>query len=233
MSKKKVLVLGFFSLIVVGLILAPLAAAVVSAGWPSVSVSPASNPIVVTGGTGVSIGTVGYVVNPITGYTTTQIPPTNLQPGQTLLITVPFTNSAAAPENIGLGITGLTDTLLATAPKDYVPGTNDLASQTTAVVWISPNIGEISPVTGTGSNDYVLTTASGLVAGSSLTGAPTPIPLNDYYKTTGAVTGSIGTINSFTGSGVAYYKLQLPTSGSTLDAAESQSLSIATTITGS
>jgi hypothetical protein len=238
MNKMKIFVLGslimsIFSLIA---IIADATVVPVPQTWPPAPVSPASNLIIITGGPGISINTIGYAVNPtLSGYTTTTIAPTNLQPGDTVIITVPFTSTNNyVSQNVGLAITGITDLALGTNVPS--PNPNDLASQTTAVVWISPSTTtELAPVIGTGSVDYVLGTTTGLTAASTLSAAPTPIQLGDNYQTSGPTTGNTGTMPGFTtGTNIAYYKLKIPDSTSShLANAETQSLSIATTITGS
>jgi hypothetical protein len=176
MNKMKIFLSGFLIMLVVGL--APLA---IADTWPAAT-APAGPILLGSGGDGLSVGTLSY--SPSTT--------TNLDPGTTILASATVTNTVGINEQLGVVLTQVTDSLTTSGVGPSFNTSNDLASQITALVWVSPYSGETAP--DTVGVDYILTSTSGLVAtGTTVANdvvTAKGIPLSEVtsYSTTGAGT---------------------------------------------
>ena len=105
--------------------------------WTSSTVSP--GPFVIsTAGGGIGVGSVTYIP------TTT----TNLNPGDKVLASVPVYTYGKA-QQLSVTLNGVTSAQTTPGVGPLAPSSNDLASQTNALVWVSPNSTAETAPTGT------------------------------------------------------------------------------------
>ena len=214
MNTKKLLVSGLFILSIVSLM--GLTAATPTNSWPGSSAN--AGPInIYTGGTGIAAGSVTY--SPSTN--------TNLDPGAVILATVPVYNTNKQAQQLTLNIApGVSSALTNPGYGPTTPNANDIASVTSALIWVSPSSIETSPQTG----DYYLTT-TGLV---KLTGSnsASPIQLSDTLTTTTSAGNTLPLPSTALLATPYTVYCQLTISSTATANAEDQTLSVPITLIG-
>jgi hypothetical protein len=226
MNKMKIFVSGFLIMFVLSMIgfTLPLAAA-----WdPSTGPVGSDVPVLIsTSGNGIGVGTM--TITP---------PNTNLNQGAVVVANAPVYTTLGQNQNLGLSINSVTDILTnaGVGPASAIGTSGDLASNTKALVWVSPTQGGTTPA----SDDYVLTDNSGLVLGSSTAGLATiaanGIPLSTSYSTSGSTTdvGSVAPLASTVTVGSPnYINYKLTVNSAAPSTAEVQTVTVPTTAVGS
>ena len=214
MNTKKILVLGLFILFVVSL-MEFIAASAAITGNSSLQYH---GPLIIVGDGNLAISPVSYngpvILDPGTAVTGKVLVWNSDEPlGGSSSLTMKITDVSSALTNPGYGPT--------------TPNANDIASQTTALVWISSSQTETSPQKG----DYYLTQNNGLkkINGN---GDYSSLQLSDGFTTSGS--GSItlpSSADSSTTAYAVYYTLTL--SQYATANAQDQTLTVSSSLIGS